>query len=53
MRCQGWPERESSCDSPGNRTMTAGTLQHLSVRNMPSPLAVRGVGAAVVFSKSE
>src|SRR5215470_11107931 len=43
MRCHGWPERESSCDSPGNRTITVGRLRNLSARNISSPPASGGV----------
>src|SRR5215471_19905022 len=43
MRCHGWPERESSCDSPGKRTITVGRLRNLSARNISSPPASVGV----------
>src|SRR5579864_1480981 len=43
IRCQGWPERESSCDSPGNLTITVGRLRNLSARNISSPPDSGGV----------
>src|SRR6266571_1238849 len=36
-RCTGLPERDSSCDSPGNRTCTVVRCRYLSARNMASP----------------
>src|SRR6184192_2767842 len=43
MRCQGCPERESSCVSPGKRTITVGIFLYLSARNISSPPAYVGV----------
>src|SRR5947209_4593886 len=42
-RCHGWPERESSCDSLGKRTITVGILRNFSARNICSPPAPGGV----------
>src|SRR5215472_1481366 len=42
-RCHGWPERESSCDSPGNRTMMTGRFRNFSARNISSPPEPGGV----------
>src|SRR5437867_1250979 len=36
-RCTGLPERDSSCDSPGNRTCTVVRCRYLSARNRASP----------------
>src|SRR5688572_10201929 len=43
MRCHGCPERESSCDSFGKRTITVGIFRYFSARNMASPPGPVGV----------
>src|SRR4051794_36893577 len=42
-RCQGLPDRESSCDSPGKRIITTGFLRAFRARNIASPPAAGGV----------
>src|SRR5205085_6718254 len=36
-RCSGLPERDSSCDSPGKRTITVVLRRYLRARNIASP----------------
>src|SRR5262249_6773332 len=43
IRCQGCPERESSWDSFGKRTITVGIFLYFSARNISSPPAPVGV----------
>src|SRR6478752_6672685 len=43
MRCFGLPERDSSCVSPGTRTITVGTFKYFNARNMISPPSAGGV----------
>src|SRR5204863_8229124 len=47
MRCHGWPERDSSCVSFGNFTITVGILRNFSARNICSPPALEGVRVSV------
>src|SRR5262245_54954964 len=42
-RCFGLPDRDSSCVSPGKRTMTVGTFRYFSARNIISPPSLGGV----------
>src|SRR5918992_701701 len=43
MRCHGFPARESSWFSSGNRTMTVGFFRNFNARNNCSPPADGGV----------
>src|SRR3954469_24549339 len=46
-RCHGCPERESSCVSFGNFTITVGTFRNFKARNICSPPAPEGVRVSV------
>src|SRR5206468_3608051 len=48
-RCHGCPERESSWDSPGNFTITVGTLRNLRARNISSPPAAASARDTELF----
>src|SRR5260370_23326395 len=42
-RCHGAPDRDSSCVSFGNRTITVGILRYFKARNIISPPSAGGV----------